>query len=258
MDRAFCGISGLAPSSGCSNAGLVQSDLFNAATYLPTQPDDSLVNSSYVSINGSRYLALPSTPSEFVVRGGFGVSEEFVDRMLGRFGGDATKLFPNNSSWASNVVSGNVFNADNAAPGSVSLTLSGNSMSWSNSGSNDVVGYYVYRSVGNGANRVATISEARENRYSTGAFGSYYVVAVDITGKLSAPSNVVNIARPEPTPPPRPTTPPPATGGGNNGGGNGGGGTTTPPTQPTEPTEPTEPEPTEPTEPSEPVDGDGE
>ena len=114
VTRSFCGISGLAPSAACSSAGLVKSDLFNAKVMLPTKPDDSITSSSYVSVKGTRYLALPSTPSEFVSSGGTGVNQVFIDRMLGPWRGDASKLFPANSAFASHVVSGAVFNADDA------------------------------------------------------------------------------------------------------------------------------------------------
>ena len=70
VTRSFCGISGLAPSAACSAAGLVKSDLFNSKAMLPTDPDDSITSSSYVSVKGTRYLALPSTPAEFVSSGG--------------------------------------------------------------------------------------------------------------------------------------------------------------------------------------------
>ena len=75
VNRSFCGISGLAPSAECSSAGLVKSDLFNAKAMLPTKPDDSITSSSYVSVKGTKYLALPSTPSEFVSSGGTGVNQ---------------------------------------------------------------------------------------------------------------------------------------------------------------------------------------
>ncbi|WP_392454086.1 transglycosylase domain-containing protein [Chryseomicrobium aureum] len=261
VERSFCSISGLAPSSACSNAGLVRSDLFNAAAFLPTKPDDSLVSSSYVTINGNRYRALESTPQEFVVRGGFGVSESFIERMLGRFGGNASKLFPENSGFASNVVSEDVFQADDAAPSGVTASVSGDVMTWTDSGSADVVGYYIYQ----GSTRIAAVPQASANRYTLGGFGDYSVRAVDITGKQSAPSNAITRERPEPEPAPTPTpTTPPATGGGdgggnsgggnsgggnsgggNSGGGNGGGtggGDDTDPVDPVEPEEPEEPE----------------
>ena len=75
VTRSLCGISGLAPSAECSAAGLVTSDLFNANVFVPTKPDDSLISSSYVQMNGKKYRALPTTPNEFVVsKGGIGVT----------------------------------------------------------------------------------------------------------------------------------------------------------------------------------------
>ncbi len=64
--------------------------------------------------------------------------------MLGRLGGDASKLLPKNSSLSVTSLGGSVFNADNSAPQAVAASLSGNTMSWSKSASNDVVGYRVY------------------------------------------------------------------------------------------------------------------
>ncbi|MCG3089435.1 transglycosylase domain-containing protein [Sporosarcina cyprini] len=193
VTRSFCGISGLAPSNACSAAGLVRSDLFNSKVMVPTKPDDSIISASYVSVKGVKYLALPSTPSEFIVSGGTGVNEEFIKRMLGPFGGDGSKLFSGKSIFASNVVSGSVFNADGANPAGVQASANGSTITWTESASNDVIGYYVYRD----NERVATIRDSSSNSYSAGP-GSYYVRAVDITGLLSPGSNIVTIGSPEP------------------------------------------------------------
>ena len=217
VTKSFCGISGLAPGGACQEAGLVRSDLFNAKAMLPKEQDDSLNSGSFTSINGKRYAALSSTPSEFVSGGGIGVSQKFIDRMMAPFGGDASKLFPNNSKFSS-VVSGATFKADSVAPGGVKAAISGSTITWTNSPSNDVVGYRVYK----GGSRVASIAEAKGNSYSASGAGSYTVVAVDITGKQSAASNSVSIAapkpkpkpeskpesKPEPKPEPKPTPPP--------------------------------------------------
>ena len=61
VQAAFCGISGLAPSKACANAGLVRYDLFNANVFVPKKVDDSLIASSGVKINGKVYQALAST-----------------------------------------------------------------------------------------------------------------------------------------------------------------------------------------------------
>jgi len=196
VTRSFCGISGLAPSPACSAAGLVKSDLFNASVFLPTKPDDSLgSSSSYVVLNGKKYNALPSTPSEFVSSGGStGITQKYIDRILSPVGGDPAYLFPQNSSFSKNIVSTSEFQADNAAPQPVSVTLTDKKITWGNSPSNDVIGYYVHSKDGK---KIGTVRSGQGNSYSIGA-GSYYVTAVDITGKLSSPSNTIKLDAPKP------------------------------------------------------------
>lgn len=224
VTKEFCGISGLAPSAECKSAGLVVSDLFNSKAMLPTEEDDSFVSGSYVSVNGSRYLAHPATPSEFIVSGGRGVSQSFIDRMLGAWGGDASKLFPPGSNYSSNVISGSVFPADGVAPDAPSLSLSDSTIVWGNSPSNDVIGYYVYRD----NERIATIRDGNAHSLSVGP-GTYYVRAVDITGMLSDGSNRVTVSSPDPLPVETPdddeddNSLPPTTPPNNNGGNNGSG-----------------------------------
>ncbi|WP_301109432.1 transglycosylase domain-containing protein [Sporosarcina sp.] len=202
VSRSFCSISGLAPSAACSAAGLVKSDLFNSKAMVPSKPDDSIISSAGVLINGKMYQALPSTPREFVTAGGVGVNSEFIKRMLGRLGGDGSKLFAGQGGYSTNVVSGSVFPADNVPPAPVSASSNGSVLSWSGSASNDVVGYYIYQ---NGARIGAVGSGSRS--YSIGS-GSYYVRAVDITGLLSGPSNTVgNEIEAEPEPEKEPETP---------------------------------------------------
>ena len=205
VTRSFCGISGLAVSDACSQAGLVKSDLFNAAVLLPTAKDDSLISSSYVAIGGNRYRALDSTPGEFVVSGGYGVNENFIKRMLGKFGGNASKLFPTKSAFGGNVVSEEIFNADGSAPNAVTATMTGGTISWSNSTSGDVVGYRVYE-VGNGQRTLlSSTKEAAGNSLAINRAGEFIAVAVDITGLESGASNIVSIEAAEP---PEPVVPP--------------------------------------------------
>lgn len=208
VTKSFCGISGLAPSDACAQAGLVKSDLFNEAAMLPTAPDDSLISSSYVVINGNKYRSLDSTPSEFVVKGGFGVNEEFLKRMLGKFGGDASKLFPENSTFSGNVVSEEVFKADGSPPLNVTASLTGKTLTWNNSDSPDVVGYRIFQVVNGERILVATKLEAETNSYHINGTGQYIVVAVDITGLQSGASNIVSIDEKKPEPPPEIITPP--------------------------------------------------
>ncbi len=156
----MCGISGLAPSAECTAAGLVTSDLFNANVFVPTKADDSLISSSYVQMNGNKYRALPSTPKEFVVsKGGIGVIKTISTGFYDRFGGNPEYLFPNNSSFGQNVISEAKFEADDAAPATVTLSLMDNKITWSASASKDVIGYYVYSTDGS-EKKIATVQTA--------------------------------------------------------------------------------------------------
>lgn len=208
VSRSFCGISGLAVSDACSQAGLVKSDLFNAAVLLPNAKDDSLISSSYVEINGNRYRALASTPGEFVVSGGYGVNEDFINRMLGKFGGNASKLFPTKSAFGGNVVSEEVFNADGSPPAGVTATMTNGTITWSNSSSADVVGYRVYEVVNGQRALLSSKKEAAGNSLAINRAGQFIAVAVDITGLESGASNIVSIEAAEPPEPVVPVEPP--------------------------------------------------
>ncbi|MEG0438349.1 MAG: transglycosylase domain-containing protein [Solibacillus sp.] len=190
VSASFCGISGLAPSTSCANAGLVMSDLFNKNMFLPSQPDDSFISASSVVINGKSYAALAKTPPEFVGKGGFGLNQAVADRMLGKLGGDASKLLPNRAG--NSIVSGSTFLADSVSPSPVSATLNNGVLSWTNSGSNDIVGYRVYSMTSGGRAFVASLKSSESNSIKTTPGVRYVVVAVDITGFESSHSNEVS------------------------------------------------------------------
>ena len=221
VKASFCGISGLALSSSCSDAGYARSDWFNRS-HLPSKVDDSFGGGgAVVMIKGSYYQALPSTPSEFVTSSGYGLTESFAQRMLGRLGGDPAKLFPRNSSLAGSTIGGAIFNPDSSAPASVSASISGGRMTWTPSGSNDVVGYRVYDVTDGARSFVSSFISSGGRSINVPAGKTYVAVAVDITGLESTPSNgVTNGAetKPEPTPKPKPPG-----NGSSNGNGNGNG-----------------------------------
>ena len=190
VTASFCGISGLAPSAACANAGLVRSDLFNAKVFLPSKADDSLASSSVVTIKGKTYNALPSTPAEFVKASGAGINQAFIKRMLGPLGGNPASLLPKNSTLANSTVSAVNFPADSSAPAAVSASINGNTLSWTGS-SNDVVGYRIYKVTNGQRTLVGSVLESSQSM--TVASGqAYVVVAVDITGLTSPQSNTVS------------------------------------------------------------------
>ena len=206
VSASFCGISGMKPTEACSDAGLVRTDLFNKAVFLPTQPDDSLTSGATVYVNGNKYPALPSTPSEFVsVGGGVGLSQSFVERVLGKLGGDASKLLRGISTIADSDSESGGLVEDSVPPSAVTANLSGNSIVWKRSSSNDVVGYRIY-TITNGSRRLVDSVISNETySFTVSKNIEYIVVAVDITGLESPASNIVSlIESPEPSPSPGP------------------------------------------------------
>ena len=217
VKASFCGISGLALSSSCSGAGFARSDWFNR-NYLPTKYDDSFSGGgAVVTIHGRHYQALESTPREFVTSSGYGLSDAFLGRMLGRLGGDPSKLFPRNSTLAGASIGGDSLTPDPGAPAGVNASIADNQLSWSASGSNDVVGYRVYNVTDGGRSLVS--SHISERSITVPSGGVYVVVAVDITGLESVGSNSVTSAGAVETPDPELDN----DSGNNNGGNNGNG-----------------------------------
>lgn len=186
VTRSYCAVSGLLPSEACSKAGLVESDYFNVA-HVPTKVDDSLVLGKYVQVGDKKYLAPDSAPAEFTQQGMI-LNPDFVERMVGKNFSNISQLIPKRDRWGNILVSNAKIGDNGKQPDAVSLVASGNQLSWSPSGDNDVVGYRIYQ---NGAKVVSIPSGA--SLAASAPDGSYYVVAVDIAGNESAPSNIVDI-----------------------------------------------------------------
>ncbi|WP_342614288.1 transglycosylase domain-containing protein [Peribacillus frigoritolerans] len=185
VSRSFCGVSGLLPSSACQKAGLVKSDLF-IAKYAPSRADDSFIDGQYVSVGSKRYAALPQTPGEFT-SGGFMLNpDSFADIGL-QYVNDPGSVIPGGEK-SGNVVGAKAKLNDNGkAPDPLSITISNDKITWGLHHEGDVVGYRVYKD----GKKVASINAGGSLVYKVGSGGSYYVTAVDIVGKESAPSQRV-------------------------------------------------------------------
>lgn len=237
VKRAYCAVSGLLPSSACSKAGLVESDYF-ISKYAPTKVDDSLVESKFVYVGDKRYLALDSTPAEFAETGVI-LNPEYMESIIGHKIRNPQQLIPKKDAWSKILVADDKLSENGKTPASPGIKLSGNTITWGKHPENDIVGYRVY----NEKQKVGSIKAGADLVFKAGS-GAFYVTAVDIAGKESAPSNIVEIGVPKdpkpadpPTdpkpkdPPPTdpkpkdpPTPPPPGGGDGTgNGGGNGNG-----------------------------------
>jgi penicillin-binding protein len=189
VQRSYCVVSGLLPSNVCSNAGLVESDYFNAKD-VPTKVDDSLIAGNFVQIGDKKYLALDSTPSEFAQKGVI-LNPDFISSIVGENLKNVSQLIPKRSRW-DNILVPDAKMVDNGKrPDTVSLSVSGNTLSWSPPADNDVIGYRVYKGVIL-STKVATIMSGSNLSYPV-TDGTYYVTAVDIAGNESEPSNIVEI-----------------------------------------------------------------
>ncbi|MBS4176007.1 transglycosylase domain-containing protein [Lederbergia citrea] len=194
VNRSYCAVSGLLPSEACSKAGLVQTDIFNAK-FVPTKVDDSLGSGRYVIANGRKYMALASTPAEFSHQGAL-LDPDFVKRITNGMVTDVSQLIPDNPRWKNILVADAKLHDDGKAPAAVKASISGSTISWSPSSSNDVIGYRVYSSTGK---KVGSIIAGSSLSQKVGK-GSFYVVAVDVAGRESKPSNNIGIVEEEKKP----------------------------------------------------------
>jgi penicillin-binding protein len=251
VSRSICSLTGLLPSKACQEAGLVRTDLFNAK-FVPTKTDDSLEGGRFVTINGTNYLALSSTPSEFT-EAGFRVSDSFGDIA------NISRYLPDNMK---NLIPDREAPNNGRNPGVVnSVKLNGKTLTWSKHPDNDIVGYRIYRAA-HGGTDFSLYNHVRGNEATSfnvsGDSYSYYVTAVDSAGRESSASSFAEGSNykpelepepepeielepepepepkpkpeiepepePEPEPQPEPEKPDVENNGNNNGSGNGGNG----------------------------------
>ena len=205
----YCAISGLAPSELCEDVGLVKSDIFDAK-HKPSKEDDSLVGQSgstkLVRINGKDVVAGDKTPSEFTYYGkstGFAFNPEFLkDNDFDELN-DLSVLFPrtDRSKWekistsrAKGVASSTIKDNGKAPSPASGLNISGQTLSWNSSSSNDVVGYRVYKD----SSRIGTTTSTSYTLPKSD--GAYSVKAVDYFGRESSSSKSVDLTVKKETP----------------------------------------------------------
>ena len=234
VKRSYCAVSGLLPSSACSKAGLVESDYF-IAKYAPTKVDDSLVENKFVTVGDKRYIALDSTPAEFTDTGVI-LNPEYMESYIGHKIRNPQQLIPKKDAWNKILVANDKLSENGKTPAGLGIKLSGKTITWGKHPENDIVGYRIY----NNKKKVGSIKAGAELAFNAGD-GSFYVTAVDIAGKESAPSNIIEIGKkPEPKDPPKDDKP------------------TDPKPKDPPPTDPKPKDPPKPPPPPPPGDGDGE
>ncbi|MDQ0272138.1 transglycosylase domain-containing protein [Cytobacillus purgationiresistens] len=189
VSRSFCAISGLLPSEACSKAGLVDTDLFNAK-FVPTQVDKSLGTGRLVRIGEKKYLALESTPEEFS-EPGMVLDPDYIEQLFG-IKANPSDLIPKRDRWANVLVAADKLSENGKVPGAPGIKESGSSISWGKHPESDVIGYRVYKD----GKKVGSV-KAGDSLSFKAANGKYHVTAVDIAGKESSSSNVIELGKKE-------------------------------------------------------------
>ncbi|WP_099158792.1 transglycosylase domain-containing protein [Virgibacillus ndiopensis] len=199
VSRSYCAISGMLPSDLCKKAGLVTSDLFNAK-YVPTKTDDSLIEGTYVMVDGKAVIAGPNTPKEFTRGDGLTFNPEFLKRNGYDRLSDITQLFPstNRSAWEkisvpSSDIGGTIKNDGKSPKAPTSVSTSGSKLTWKKPGSKDVIGYRVYRAAKPGASFSAVGSTTETSFSIPDGKAVYTVKAVDYFGLESGASKEVKV-----------------------------------------------------------------
>lgn len=177
-------------------------DLFNAK-FVPTDRDDSLAKAKYITYRGANYIPRDGTPADFlkeqivikrekpidelikeleaafaVMRGERKPLEYYIPRDANK--GMPTKVDPRVDDGRAPTPPKNV-------------VYSNGVITFSPSGSPDVIGYRLYRSVnGSPFMHQGQIVMADDTKQFTGSGNAtYYIIAVDVAGKASEPSATV-------------------------------------------------------------------
>lgn len=183
--QSFCGISGLLPTELCHEAGLVKTDLFNAK-YVPTTADSSLEKVDFVMLKGEPYRALETTPVEFTQKG-ITIKSDFFKEDEKIF-----EFLPEN--WEK-IIPDRLAEDDGTTPNPIAIArLEGDILKWSESQSNDIIGYRIYRAP-NGSNEFTVAATVRSDENLQVTIGSgdfvYKVTAVDVVGNEGGTSPIV-------------------------------------------------------------------
>ncbi|MBM6616421.1 transglycosylase domain-containing protein [Bacillus suaedaesalsae] len=217
VSRSYCKISGLLPSALCQEAGLVGTDLFNAK-FVPKKVDDTLEKGKYIVIGDKVYRALPNSPAEFTQEGVM-IKKSFLEENNLANVQDLMELIPKGAIWENIVVpEEDMIKENGAVPTPVDkVSIGSGKLAWARHSHNDIIGYRIYRADNFSTNFVKVGSITVDQLIKNGGFpvnstvAAYYVTAVDLAGRESAPSKHVLMGdwqKEKPADPP-PTDPPP-------------------------------------------------
>lgn len=208
--------SGKLPTALTRSAGMLVTDWFNKK-YIPKQADDALVNRSFIRYNGVNYVAQDATPSDFISQQTVIKRKKPLDELMDEISKVLSRV-PASSRRAlsyylptdagknapSKVDPRKDDGSAPSAPGNVSLISIGQgvvSLSFSAPAQKDVVGFRLYQAVNEGSfNKVGNsilLGDTYSASFTVSASNGYsfYVTAVDVAGKESAPSQTVRFGK---------------------------------------------------------------
>lgn len=204
--------SGLLPSALTQSAGMVVTDWFNK-DFVPKEHDESLVNMKLITYNGINYVPNELTPEDMLQEKLVIIRKKPLDVLMDEIQAAQEKLPADSRRPMSIYIPADADKSapskpdprvdDGAAPappndvkmaqgadGSLTITFT-------DSKSADVVGYRIYRSVNAGPYEKFGNSILFGETYSAsfkpspGESTTYYVAAVDVVGRESAPSAIM-------------------------------------------------------------------
>lgn len=195
-------------------------DKFNSK-FVPKERDDGISRAKYITFNGVNYIPKDGTPDDMlkertVIKREKPISEliKELQKALPYVKGrrDISYYLPQDATadMPTDVDPRSDDGSDPSPPSNVSAgTKDGNAIiTFSASPNKDVVGYRLYRSTGGDFRRQGKVVMADASKVFTAGTGSYYVTAVDVAGRESAPSATVTAG----AAPPPDSTPPDQTG----------------------------------------------
>ncbi|GGG27049.1 transglycosylase domain-containing protein [Paenibacillus abyssi] len=209
-------VTGKWPTDLTKQMGKLVTDYFNEK-YLPKENDDGLVKRAFISYNGVNYLAQELTPSDFVQERTLFVRKKPIDELMDEIRAAQEQLPASDRRPLSYFLPRDASNDapakvdprvdDGAAPSppsNVRLSYgSGSTVSitFNRNNEQDVVGYRLYRSINqgpfqkNGNSIVTGQAYSFSTQISSSNQYSFYVTAVDVAGKESAPSLMASMSR---------------------------------------------------------------
>ena len=184
-------------------------DLFNIK-YVPKTSDDGIAKAKYITYNGVNYIPRDGTPDDMLKEKVVVKREKPIQDLIKELEAAFAKMRGGHESLSFYIprdagedmpteIDPRVDDGSApSAPANVSMSLNGGkaNISFSPSGQADVVGYRLYRSQNGGAfqntGKVVMAGDSYSFSNTADAGSSFYITAVDVAGKESAPSAAVN------------------------------------------------------------------